>query len=329
VIKRVFIPTELAIDVASVCNARCPFCAHEIIKFKSGPRPTKVMSVETYEIILKQATEVGIKNLRLYWWGEPTLNANLGLFIEMAKKDFYINLSTNAEKIDNFFDFLGNVKLLRYSVDGWDEESFNRYRPPLSYEKVFSNIITFDDMRRKNNWKTVVHINCVVLPNTNFEAYWKLWSGYVDKLTFNVVTPPVVFNKKVGKFELADTLLDNCDKVGYMKQEHINYCDSLRSIVYVAYDGKMALCCDDISVDREIGDIRKEGIVGAYNSRLINAVRGEFENGNMESCGVCTNNTTYDMSDPQIALIKNNFQSFIETLNIQEKKKIAGNICAI
>lgn len=171
------IPKEIAIDVASVCNAKCPFCTHEIIKFKNEPRPTKVMSLETYSVILEQAKQAGIKYLRLYWWGEPTLNSNLNAFIKMAKKDFYILLSTNAERMDNFFESLLDVNLLRYSIDGWDKSSFDTYRFPLSFDKVYDNVRSFYSLRNARGKKPTIKINCVVMPDTDFEAYWKLWGG--------------------------------------------------------------------------------------------------------------------------------------------------------
>ena len=134
-------PREIIVDICAACNASCPFCPRI---YMPEERSKGYMDMDLFRFILAEAKREGIKNIRLYSTAEPTLHPKFDEIIELLKRDnFFVSVSTNASMLDRHTDTLMKVDILQYSIEGWDKESYEKYRVPLKFDKVYNNIKDF------------------------------------------------------------------------------------------------------------------------------------------------------------------------------------------
>ena len=96
-------PLMISIEPTSLCNLNCPFClvgqqnslestAHDLL-----PRGLGHMEWDTFEKILRDAVDFGIKKMQLHFQGEPLLYARFPEMIERAKHfGLYTQVFTNG-----------------------------------------------------------------------------------------------------------------------------------------------------------------------------------------------------------------------------------------
>jgi radical SAM protein with 4Fe4S-binding SPASM domain len=73
----------------------------------------------------------------------------------------------------------------------------------------------------------------------------------------------------------------------FKKQESNFVCGYPFNILTVAFDGKIALCCNDFSASMEIGNIR-EGVSQVFHSKVLQRVRKEFYSQELDKCAECS-----------------------------------------
>ena len=94
-------------------------------------RPLGLQKSEDFKKLINDISDTGFY-IQLFFQGEPYLNKNLPAMINYAQsKNDYISISTNGhfvsdKNVDYVLDNAPN-KLI-FSVDGLDEESYQKYR---------------------------------------------------------------------------------------------------------------------------------------------------------------------------------------------------------
>lgn len=275
-------PSEILLDISASCNASCPFCPRI---YMEEDRKNGFMEVDLFSFALKEAKDWGIKRLKLHSVAEPLLHPKFAELIDIARSmDFYIVLSTNASTLERHFDALLKVDKLNFSVEGWDRESYERFRDPLSFDKCYDNIKDFDKlMNEKGLSMPLRSINLLLTVETDIEKFFELWGALADEIRITPMYPNAIFEdgRITGKandelkdiffnFEIGDTY--RCAWPFYS--------------VVVSYDGKISLCCNDFSSSFDIGNIR-DGIKKIYNSPFMKKVRKEFTTNNLDICRAC------------------------------------------
>jgi len=276
-------PKEMIIDICAACNAQCPFCPRI---YMPEERAKGFMSIEVFTLALQEAALHGIKTIRLYSTAEPTLHPQFAKLIQTAKeKGFYIAVSTNASQLDKHVDALMNVDLLQYSIEGWDKNSYEKYRYPLKFEKIHSNIELFDNARKLRKHGPKVTSNLLLTKQTDISAYSRLWSKYIDEINVHVMLEAVVYENEKFISKKADSLLD--EYYDFEPQTSDFVCGYPFNIITVAFDGKIALCCNDFSASMPLGYIQ-DGIDAVYNSPMMEKVRKEFYQQDLHICAGCS-----------------------------------------
>ena len=127
-----FTPSLLVIEITSRCNAKCPYCARTQYGMRNND-----MDLKMYKTLLMDAMQCGIKRLRLYMWGEPTLHRDYIIYAAIAKEmGFHITTSTNGMVLSNQLEILNYIDMLRFSIDGYDAQFFEKCRYGLNFKKV-------------------------------------------------------------------------------------------------------------------------------------------------------------------------------------------------
>lgn len=276
-------PKEIIVDICAVCNAKCPFCPRV---YMPEERSKGYMSLELFEFTLKEAKKSGISTLRLYSTAEPTLHPDFDSIITLAKSmGFFISISTNGSFIDKHLESLMKVDLLQYSIEGWHKESYEKYRFPLKFEKVYHNVQLFHKERQQRADGPKIVTNLLLTKATEISPYMALWSDFIDQVNINFMLEAVIYeeNKFISKKAAS---LEN-EYYEFEPQTNNFICGYPFNVLTVAFDGKIALCCNDFSAEMNLGHI-SDGIETVFYSNQMNTIREEFYQQNLNICNGCS-----------------------------------------
>lgn len=276
-------PSEIILDISASCNASCPFCPR---MFMDADRSKGYMSLELYQFSLEEAQKQGIKRLRLYSTAEPTLNPNFSEMIDIAKKmGFYISVSTNASMMHKHMDALLKIDQIQFSIEGWDKESYEFYRQPLKFEKVYENIKHFNQLCLKIAQKPLCQINLLLTKETQIDKFIALWGEFCDEIHIHFMFPSSVFENGHIVSKIPLNMKDKLYKF-IQKNNEIRACSFPFEIVTVSYDGKISLCCDDFSSSFALGNI-KDGIDEVFYTSALEKIRQQFISQDLSICKEC------------------------------------------
>lgn len=306
-------PKEIIIDICAACNAACPFCPR---MYMPEDRSKGYMKIELFKFILSEAKKEGIKNIRLYSTAEPTLHPKFAEIINLLKDgNFIISITTNASLLEKNIDALMKVDILKFSIEGWDKESYEKYRYPLKFDKVYNNIKFFNEKRKEVSVSPKVSTNLLLTRDTNLEKYMTLWGDMIDDIQIHFMLEATLYKNAKFISKKNDKILDKYYDFENQKEDFL--CGYPFHTLTIAFDGKIALCCNDFSAEMNIGNI-KDGINGAFQSEVLNKVRDEFYTQKLDKCKGCSFFTKpYDQDvlkiKEQISLLNNKYIDKINT----------------
>lgn len=262
---------SIVIDIGSTCNAKCPFCPRQEKGFVFGGNG--IMSEEVFDIIFAQLKDIpSLYNIALYAFGEPLLNKNTGKFIKkLLPLKKRLVLSTNTTNLDKYTEEMMDIDLLQFSIEGWDKESYEKYRKGLKFEDTIEKLKLFDEAikkRREQRLKTperAVHL--LLTKNTNIEKFIEVWSPYIDSLYINPMYPILSWdkNKETTSALFNEDIADECFTLKERKK--LKSCGYVDNILTINSNGKVVLCCSDFSQHLDIGDYRD--LKAAFNSKIF------------------------------------------------------------
>ena len=147
-------PRRVLLETTNQCNLNCPYClvgmqndlvekhgnaAHELLS-----RPMGTMSEEVFERIRAEFKSFGIEGAYMHFQGEPFLNRLTPEFTRRLKKDgLYVGIFTNGLAFsDRSISEIADAKpdLIRFSVDGASEETYQKNRVGGEFAKVVRNM---------------------------------------------------------------------------------------------------------------------------------------------------------------------------------------------
>ena len=276
-------PKEIIIDICAACNATCPFCPR---LYMPEERSKGYMSLELFKFILEEAKKENIKNIRLYSTAEPTLHPEFDEIIDLLKKDgFFVSVSTNASMIHKHIDSLMKVDILQYSIEGWDKESYEKYRVPLKFDKVYNNIKEFHQEKLKRDSYPKISTNLLLTKNTNLEQYMELWAEFIDEIKIEFMLESTIYEN--GRFIAKRNPQIEDEYYDFERKKSDFLCTYPFNVLTIAFDGKIALCCNDFSASMNIGNI-KDGISNVFDSQVLDSIRKEFYTQNLDKCKKCS-----------------------------------------
>lgn len=270
------LPIGLVIDISAACNAQCFFCARKVMPKE---RTKGFMGFDLFLQILEEAESLGIKILRLYNTGEPTLHPEFDRFVNYAKeRGFFIKVSTNAATLRKHFETVSRVDVLQFSVEGWDKESYERYRYPLKFEAVYNSI---KDFARLPGRTAKTQVNLLLNKKTRIKEYFQTWSPHVDGVVINTMHPFTCFDgERFFGREVPDLL-------PLLESQNSQPCFLPFREMTIQHDGKIALCCRDFFHALDLGNVQ-QGVATGYNGKLINDIRNQFIQGDVRTCADCS-----------------------------------------
>jgi pyruvate-formate lyase-activating enzyme len=274
-------PREMIIDLSATCNAQCPHCPRI-----SMPEERSFGNMErhVFERAVAEAKAAGIKEIRLYSTAEPTLHPQFDAWVaELKREGFTVCVSTNAATLHKHKEALAEIDLLQYSIEGWDKASYEKFRYPLKFERVHKHIVEMWEFLQGKKQRPLVTCNLLLIKSTDIEAFVETWGAYVDRITVGFLLGTTVYRD--GRFvdehnpEIVDDYFDYDTTTD-------GVCGYPFEVVTVAYDGKIALCCEDFTAEMPLGTI-DDGVAAVGQAEALQGVRRQFYAGRPDVCSGC------------------------------------------
>lgn len=271
----------MIVDLTATCNAQCPHCPRISMpeERSRGNMPAHVL-----ERSIAEAKKHGITEIRLYSTAEPTLHPQFDEIVARLKREgFTVCVSTNAATLKQHVEALASVDVLQYSIEGWDEASYEKFRYPLKFERVRRNIAAFWEQVQGRKTRPLITCNLLLTRSTDIEAFVACWGPYVDRITVGFLMGTTVYRNGAFVDEHNPAIDDD-----YLEHDVVadGICAYPFEVVTVAYDGKIALCCEDFTAEMPLGTI-DDGIAAIGDNVALQRVRRQFYAGRPDVCRGC------------------------------------------
>ncbi len=251
---------ELRLETINTCNAKCVMCPRSDMTRTKGTMDEKLA-----KSLIEQSISAGVEKICFGRFGEPLLDPRLFDFIRYARSIsktvvtyFFTNGSLLKKRADEIMN--SGVTMVKVSMSSLRKEVYESIAKGIKFEDVKEGLKTLLGQKQRE-WRLGepslpgVGLVYISLPENKgedvreFQRYWD-WQG-VDMFSF---WRPHNWNKS------KDYRL-NGPRVR---------CDRPRSgTMEVDVDGKVVPCCFDFNSELVLGDLTKQTIEEALESKKV------------------------------------------------------------
>ena len=257
---------KIYIEITNNCNLDCSFCI-------KNSRVSKFMSFDEFILILDKVKPY-TKYLYFHILGEPFMHPKINDFINIASRDFFVNITTNGYLINR----LKTDKVRQINI------SLHSYSPKynISIEDYLSNIFSVVDL----------------LPNTYIS--YRFWANNkYSSLILDLINDHYNTCYKLDNLKLSNKLSDkvfintfkefNWPSVKGSSTIKCGTCYALRDHIGILVDGTIVPCCLDSKGDIKLGNIFDDNLNDVLkSSRVTNMINGFKNNKKIEKlCQDC------------------------------------------
>ena len=147
-------PITADVFLTNYCNNRCPYCTYGRWKHEPGAR---YMTFEDFKKYALRLQTLGVKGFILTGGGEPTIDPDFEKIAEwLSEWGAHWGINTNFNELK-----LIKPDYLKVSLDGYDEDSYERSRGVRKYRDVRRNIETYAEWKKENCPGTTLGIQIV------------------------------------------------------------------------------------------------------------------------------------------------------------------------
>lgn len=288
-------PVSYSIEPTNHCNLKCPECPSGL---GALTRPLGLLKSDEYKILIDQIKDTGFY-VQLFFQGEPYINKQLPEMIRYTRdNNIYSSISTNGHFITekNVDYILENApdKLI-FSMDGLDEESYQRYRIGGTFAQADAGLKALTRRKRELRKKLpYVELQFIVMKQNESQLEDVIKYGKesgVDKVIFKTM--------QVSSYENAVKFLPTNPKYMRYKLENNNFriknkqqnhCFALWRTSVITWDGRVVPCCFDKDALFEAGILNGKSFKEIWKSKELNNFRDRLLQ-YREGIGMCTNCT--------------------------------------
>ncbi len=274
------LPDTIMLELTNSCNLACTMCMNPKMTRKKG-----FMSLELVEKILIEADTLGIRKIALYTTGESFLHSKIFDIILLCKKyNMYTYVTTNlllldSEKIVKLFNT--GIDSVKYSIDGLNQDEYEKIRIGGKYNKVIENIKEMKILRDSMESKTKLSIG-IILSQYNIskrENYIQTYGSYVDEIIFSLISNQ---SGHISKSEYKN-----------LKPSEVNIstqwkpCRQLWDRIVVTYDGMLTACCIDFENTLSYSNLETSSLKESWNNLRMKTFRDEHTNHKFKEMSLC------------------------------------------
>lgn len=232
------------------------------------------MDMDLFTRVVDEA-QAFVRHTYLHLWGEPTLNKHLPEMIRRVKQFSTIDLATHALFVDEAMaEVLAECDSLSVSIDGVDQETYERYRVGGKLEDAMRGMKLLA-AKRSINWTFVVFKdNEHQLPEAQRIA---------NALGVNIgLKPPLFWDR--SKMDATMPTDEKHRRYVYRDGEwHLKadrfQCREFWETIYVLPNGDVITCCYDGAAKYVVGNVWKESLLDIWNGAKYSAMREKHTGG--------------------------------------------------
>jgi radical SAM protein with 4Fe4S-binding SPASM domain len=283
---------SLSIEPCNYCDLRCPECPVGMGNSKSKKA---VLTAADFSRWIKDFPK-SIIHIAFYFQGEPLLNKEIDRLIHLAvKRKIWTSLSTNAQALDADMAerlVLSGLHQLIISVDGYDEESYQKYRIGGSFQQCMEAFSHLQKAKKKQqrNFPQIIAQQLVFKYNENQlqESRKAFKKAGADKVVFkspqfynydNALAMMAV-NPKYQRYSLKNGKLEQ-------KRKKNQHCFRIWSSAVITQDGYLLPCCYDKDANYPFGNLNKEAFQQIWNNKKMRTFRDKQRKGEISICENC------------------------------------------
>ena len=263
-------PLLVDIELASVCNLRCPMCYTVTAEFKRKVNA----SLMEWELFTRIIDEIGgkVPAIRLSLRGEATLHKRFMDCIRYAKDHGIKEVSTlthGGRLTPAFFAEAADAGLdwITISIDGIGE-TYERIRKPIRFNELLSDIKAIKLYKDEHGLRRPVIKVQGIWPaiRENPAAYYDTFAPHTDLVAFN---PLIDYLGNDVEIEYLDNFT----------------CPQQYQRLVVGADGLVMKCSNDEENREVVGDLNHQSVHEVWHGEKLTAVRDlhKRERGFMES----------------------------------------------
>ncbi|MBI2936089.1 MAG: SPASM domain-containing protein [Chloroflexi bacterium] len=280
-------PLFLHIELAQVCNLRCPYCTHGDPIARAKYIKKARLDWPTYTRVILEGEEHGCPSMSPQGIDEPLLNKKLEEHILFAHKHGYMDImmNTNAthlteERSRKLLE--SGLTRLRFSLDAATPETYKKVRIGANFDNVHRNIDRFLEVKAKGGYQLpIVGVSfCRTKLNEHeVEAFVARWENAVDIVTVQEFIPPDT-EADYSRFYPTNSRVRDDMMVGFK-------CVQPWQRVVIRNTGEVCPCCAMFSNDLSVGNVRDHTIHELWNSPAMKQLRGLHKAGNYWENPIC------------------------------------------
>jgi len=187
-------PVTVEVHPEYRCNYNCEWCIdRKLRELGSNKNNTSSLSEKGVRSIINSCIKLGVKGIIVSGGGEPTLNKNTELLVQLADEaGMVIGLFTNGSLLttETIKHYIKHLSFIRFSFDEFDADNYSKTKrvPQRNYHLVLNNIKRcVTEKIVTNNTRCRIGIDFILIP-TNIdkmvEIYKEVKDFKVDYLQF-------------------------------------------------------------------------------------------------------------------------------------------------
>lgn len=185
-------PITADIFLTNYCNNKCPYCTYRRWELDAD---AKAITYDEFCRYAEKLYSLGVRGFILTGGGEPTLNPDfLKITHYLEENNLHYGINTNFNNL-----VACKPDYLKVSLDGYDEDSYERSRGVRKYQQVVKNIQAYAEWKKQYSPKTSLGIQWVATTVDDVNAFYEANKGLdVDYIAYRP------FESTGGKYYIAD-----------------------------------------------------------------------------------------------------------------------------
>ena len=275
-------PKSVKISVTERCNHACQYCALRLRRHPPG-----AMSKETYKRIIRECVDAGVKEVGVFYMGEPTMCGWIGEAVSIAKGEGipYVFMTTNGtyyQALARYEDVMkAGLDSLKFSLNYSDPEQYSQMtgcRPEL-FDRFLRNIKQTRMLRDELGVKTTLWASSIQYDGAQAEKMAKTIAEVEPYLDGPVYFLPLYSmaswtaerEKELGFRPTAG----NQGRIGALRDPLPCWTAFTAANISVRENGKpfLSACSFDVNGAWNIGDLSLMSFKEAWNSPEFQTLR--------------------------------------------------------
>lgn len=262
-----FPKTNFLMELSNVCNHACIFCAHQKMQRKVG----KIKKELAFDI-LRQAYELGTREVGFYATGEPFLVPELPEYIREAKRIgyTYVYLTSNGsiatpEKIRAVID--AGLDSLKFSINAPQRKLYEFIHGRDDFDAVMEHLKYLNEYRRESGKNFKIYVTGILTRFTENlqDKYHEIFDELADQVVFKFV-----YNQGGYMPEIDPLLRCECD------HEERRRCNLPFDAISVTQEGYLSIENADYENMLIVADLNKVSLKEGWYGEKMKEMRRKF-----------------------------------------------------